>query len=225
VDAKRDGAGAERRSALEKPGRQVWVGTACSRCREEVVGAARPTNRNPRSAVPRIAAARASAGGRPGRRLDGAYREYVRRRRPAPHAAQRPSTDRKRVTPAGRFQAFVGLPTRGRLELNADTGGGRGPMVSRLRAMGRGHRRSRRRGGDPSAAHCDPDPPPGPTRPVRAPGSVEFGPGRRNSLIQIEKSDDPARPAPSKFGTSSVGKGAGGANPKEALRIFSLRDA
>jgi hypothetical protein len=69
--------------------RLLWVGTASSRGKEAVVGAARPPIRNPRSAVPRIAAARASAGGRTERRLDGGHREYVRWRRPAPHAAQR----------------------------------------------------------------------------------------------------------------------------------------
>jgi hypothetical protein len=43
------------------------------------------------SAATRIAAARADAGGRAERRLDGAYGEYARRRRPAPPAAKRSS--------------------------------------------------------------------------------------------------------------------------------------
>lgn len=41
----------------------------------------------PRTAVPRIAAARANAGGRTERRLDGGNREHARPRRPAPYAA------------------------------------------------------------------------------------------------------------------------------------------
>ncbi len=69
-------------------GRLFRVGSASSRGREAVVRAARPPSRNPRSALPRIAATRASAGARTERRLDAAYREYAHRRRPAPYAAE-----------------------------------------------------------------------------------------------------------------------------------------
>ena len=75
---------------MERAVGPVWVGTASSHGKEAVVGATRPPSRNSRSAVPRIAATRARAGGRTQRRLDGAYREYARRRRPAPYAAKRP---------------------------------------------------------------------------------------------------------------------------------------
>jgi len=59
------------------------VGTASSRGKEAVVGTARPPIRNPRSAVPCIAATRASGGGRTERRLDDGYREYAHRHRRA----------------------------------------------------------------------------------------------------------------------------------------------
>ena len=65
-------------------------GTASSPGREAVVGTAGQRSRDPGSAVPRTAAARACAGGRTERRLDGATREYARRRRPAPHTAHQP---------------------------------------------------------------------------------------------------------------------------------------
>ena len=80
----------------------MWVGTASSRGREAVVGAARPPSRNRRSAVPRIAADQASDGGRTERRLNAGYREYARRRRPAPHAAQAPRSRKPRTAAMGR---------------------------------------------------------------------------------------------------------------------------
>ena len=50
---------------------------------------AKPPSSNRRSAVPRIAAARASFGGQAEHRLGGAHREYACRWRPAPDAAER----------------------------------------------------------------------------------------------------------------------------------------
>lgn len=57
---------------------------------EAVVRAASPLIRNPSSAVPCIAAVRASVGGGTKRRLDGEYREYAHRLRMAPTAAKQP---------------------------------------------------------------------------------------------------------------------------------------
>jgi len=85
-----------------------WVGTDSSHGREAVVGAARRPGRNPRSAVPRIAAARTSADGRTERRLDVANREYVCRWRPAPHAALLPLRFPVRTTAIGHIAALRG---------------------------------------------------------------------------------------------------------------------
>ena len=65
---------------------------------EAVVRAASPLIRNPSSAVPCIAAVRASVGGGTERRLDGEYREYAHRLRMAPTAAELPA-DQLKVGP------------------------------------------------------------------------------------------------------------------------------
>lgn len=101
-----------------RPQRQQRVGTATSLARQPVVGAPRPTSGNPRSAIPRKAAARASAGARTGRRLDGGYREYARGQRPAPYAALQPHRPLGRMAAISRKAgALVSRPTD-QLKLN-----------------------------------------------------------------------------------------------------------
>jgi len=90
----------------------AWVGTASSHGKEAVVVAARSSRRNPGSAVPRIAASRASAGGLTERRLHGAHREYALRRRPAPDAADLPLTFKGRSR-LGAAVRCSGLNVRG----------------------------------------------------------------------------------------------------------------
>jgi hypothetical protein len=80
----------------------LGVGTASSRGKAAVVVAARSSRGNPGSAVPRIAASRASAGGLTERRLEGAHREYALRRRPAPHAAMQVLTGADLLPRSGR---------------------------------------------------------------------------------------------------------------------------
>ena len=112
--------------AVSAVGGLVWVGTASSRGRKAVIEAAGPPGPNPRSAVPRIAAAWVGADGRAERRLSLAFREYDSRWRPAGLAANPPASTKKPLQTdcghsglSGRFRrspkATEGISARSRI--------------------------------------------------------------------------------------------------------------
>ena len=111
---------------------------------EAVVRAASPLIRNPSSAVPCIAAVRASVGGGTKRRLDGEYREYAHRLRMAPTAANltQPSTRRPYPVwpdgarslkrPPARSDSYSGKHTSTQAASSFDAGPGSRPSPKSL---------------------------------------------------------------------------------------------